>query len=286
MCVPSPEHTLRTLSTNRRGEGEAPPPAPSIYIPRGTRPAPARLTLGPYVSVSAGGGEKRGFCARVAAGGGARAACGLVGEGRIYSPAALRVVGWDGPAFQTPRPDIHPGEALTRQHRGGRCAGLPGSSAVTTLHVHGSPGLLPPQPARLRSPPPLRNAGPEWAGVIPSRPSIRNVREKSQGWLSPSPTRTVLRIPAGSTAPRVGRRSGACWELESPTAAAPADPNWSRALVAPNRPGAEPRLPPRAIHRCDPCYQFLMCPRILGEHKYVSNDSMPSLCAWVFPINL
>lgn len=59
MCVPSPEHTLRTLSTNRRGEGEAPPPAPSIYIPRGTCPAPARLTLRPCVSVSAGGGEKR-----------------------------------------------------------------------------------------------------------------------------------------------------------------------------------------------------------------------------------
>lgn len=47
MCVPSPEHTLRTLSTNRRGEGEAPPPAPSTYTPRRTRPAPARLTPGP-----------------------------------------------------------------------------------------------------------------------------------------------------------------------------------------------------------------------------------------------
>ncbi|KAM5315095.1 uncharacterized protein AAES06_020556 [Glossophaga mutica] len=203
MCVPSPEHTLRTLSTNRRGEGEAPPPAPSIYIPRGTRPAPARLTLGPYVSVSAGGGEKRV-------------------RGRREKKTGGRTSGEEG--------------------RGGDRGGCCG------------PDLLPPQPARLRSPPPLRNAGPEWAGVVPSRPSIRNVRERSQGWLSPSPTRTVLRIPAGSTAPRVGRRSGACWELESPTAAAPADPNWSRVLAAPNRPGAEPRLPPPREgekHRCD-----------------------------------
>lgn len=59
MCVPSPEHTLRTLSTNRRGEGEAPPPAPSTYTPRRTRPAPARLTPGPYASVSAGGGGEK-----------------------------------------------------------------------------------------------------------------------------------------------------------------------------------------------------------------------------------
>jgi hypothetical protein len=62
MCVPSPEHTLRTLSTNRRGEGEAPPPAPSTYTPRRTRPAHARLTPGPYASDGAGGGggKRRG----------------------------------------------------------------------------------------------------------------------------------------------------------------------------------------------------------------------------------
>lgn len=59
MCVPSPEHTLRTLSTNRRGEGEAPPPAPSTYTPRRPRPAPARLTTGPCASVSATGGGRK-----------------------------------------------------------------------------------------------------------------------------------------------------------------------------------------------------------------------------------
>lgn len=45
------------------------------------------------------------------------------------------------------------------------------------------------------------------------------------------PTQTTLRVLAGGAATRVGRRSGACWYLESPTAV-PADPNWPRVLAA------------------------------------------------------
>lgn len=114
--------------------------------------------------------------------GGARAVLGPVGEGRAGSRAALGEVGWYGPSFHTPRPHLHPGEALTRHRGSGRCSGLPGSSALTTPHVYGCLGLLPRQPALLYPPPPPREAGHEWAGVILSRPGFRNVRERSQGW--------------------------------------------------------------------------------------------------------
>lgn len=176
MCVPRPEHTLRTLSTNRRGEGEAPPPAPSTYTPRRTHPAPARLTPGPYASVSAGGGgekeargrrEKKtgggkskeegrgGGGGRCGGGGGAGAGLMRTRRGRGAGPTRCRarggregrLAGWSprsrvgGPLFPHIPPHLHPGEALNRHLGGGRRAGLSGFSSLTTPHVHGHPGL-------------------------------------------------------------------------------------------------------------------------------------------------
>lgn len=145
----------------------------------------------------------------------------LVGEGRAGSRVDLRGVGWDGLSFHTPRPHLHPGEALTRHRGGGRCAGLPGSSALTTPHVHGRPGLFPPRPALLHSPPSRRDPGHRWAGVVPSRPSFRNVRERNRGWLpfllpgphydsqraAPPRASAAEAVPAGSWSPQRPRRS-------------------------------------------------------------------------------
>lgn len=114
-----------------------------------------------------------------------RSACGG-GEGRLAGCTWRRWVG--RPLLPHTPPHLHPGEALTR-HRGcGRHAGLPGSRALTTPHVHGHPGLFPPQPTLFHSPTPPRDAGHEWMGVIPSRPGFPNVGERSQGWLLRSPT--------------------------------------------------------------------------------------------------
>ncbi|KAM7075019.1 uncharacterized protein WM277_001170 isoform 1-T1 [Molossus nigricans] len=284
MCVPSPEHTLRTLSTNRRGEGEAPPPAPSTYTARGTRPAPARLTPGPYVSVSAGGGGEEGEREE---GRENRRRKKLRGRERWRRPWQLqRVWGWgwgEGAGTLRTRRGLGAGPALRRALGGGdgRLVGSFRSSRVGPPRLPHS--LPPPPPGRSVNPSPLRwavrgasgflrtdhpprarlpgplpaaasqisfapvpgDAGHEWEGVIPSRPSFRNVRERSQGWLPPSPTRTALRNPAGTAAPRVRRRSGACWELESPTAAAPADLNWPRVLATPTVPALNPGCHPR-----------------------------------------
>lgn len=72
---------------------------------------------------------------------------------------------------------------------------------------------------------------------------------KEPGLAPPFSYRTALRVPAGSAAARLDRRSGACWELKSPTAAALADPNWPRVLAASsgtsNRPVPGPQWRPR-----------------------------------------
>lgn len=288
MCVPSPEHTLRTLSTNRRGEGEAPPPAPSTYTPRRTRPAPRasdaralrerqrrrgrrqgggegggkRKTGGGkeqrgrerrwrrwrrLLRVWGGGGgagaEGRGFCARAGVGvgecGRAPRGVGPVGEGR---GAEDRLAGGSlgsrvgRPLLPHTPPHLHPGEALSRHQGGGRCAGLPGFSALNYPPRARPPRtLFLPQPVVFHSPPPppSRAAGREWAGVIFPRPSFRNVGEKEPRLAPRFSYQTALRVPAGSAATRLDRGSGACWELESSTAAALADPQPAAGLGRP-----------------------------------------------------
>ncbi|XP_054353659.1 serine/arginine repetitive matrix protein 3-like [Pongo pygmaeus] len=141
MCVPSPEHTLRTLSTNRRGEGEAPPPAPSTYTPRRTRPAPARLTPGPL--------RERQRRRRLA--GGSRG-CWL-----------------RRPRLPPRPPPPPPGGALTRHRGGGRCKELPGSSALTTPHVRGRLWPLPAAAGPASLAPAPRDAGhgrPKWPRLV------------------------------------------------------------------------------------------------------------------------
>lgn len=210
MCVPSPEHTLRTLSTNRRGEGEAPPPAPSTYTPRRTRPAPARLTPGPYASVSAGGGgekeargrrekktgggksreegrgggggccgcgggagaEGRGFCARAAAEGRGLCCVGFAGEGTAGSRAALRGVGLGRPLFPHTPPPPPPRRSVNPSLRRWAVRGASGFLGANHPPRARPSGPFPPWPALFRSPPPRRDAGRRWAGVVPSRPSF------------------------------------------------------------------------------------------------------------------
>lgn len=197
MCVPSPEHTLRTLSTNRRGEGEAPPPAPSTYTPLRTRPAHARLTPGPYASDGAGGGG------------------GKERRERWRRPRLLRAWGWGprrgGAPAHAPRPGegrgsrwavparplapprrAHapppPGGALTRQRGGWAVRGASGFlganrppraplAAASSRRVAGSPSLAAPLPAPPRAAPDTGGR----TGVSLCRPGFRDVRGGRQG---------------------------------------------------------------------------------------------------------
>lgn len=230
MCVPKPEHTLRTLSTNRRGEGEAPPPAPSTYTPRRTRPAHARLTPGPYASDGAGGGGGKSGGREVAAAAVAAAGCGSGGGGRggdgTAAHAPRPAEGGVAPPLRThapprlPRAPPPPGGALTRPRSGWAArgaSGFLGSQPPPTCAIESSRVLL------RSSPPPTSpggGAGHGRTGVsLSAGPGVRAVRRREAGELPRSPTRTALRVPAGSAATRVGRGSGACRELEFSTAA-------------------------------------------------------------------
>lgn len=306
MCVPSTEHTLRTLSTNRRGEGEAPPPAPSTYTPRRTRPAPRasdaralrerQRRRGRRQGGGGGGGKRKtggekeqrgrerwrrrrrrlllrvlgvglgrrgGASAHAPGCGRAPRGVGPMGEGsggenRLAGGSLRSRVG--RPLLPHTLPHLHPGEALSRHQGGGRGAGLPGFSALNYPPRAPPPrARFPPQPVVFHSPPPPppppRAAGPEWAGVIPTRPSFRNVGEKEPRLAPRFSYQTALRVPAGSAATRLGRGSGACWELESSTAAVLADP---QPAAGPGRPLGDPPTPaPRNRSSAGPgsCFQ-------------------------------
>lgn len=151
MCVPKPEHTLRTLSTNRRGEGEAPPPAPSTYTPRRTRPAHARLTPGPYASDGAGGGGGKSGGGEAAAAA-AAAGCGRGGGSR----------GGDGAAAHAPRPA-----------EGGAASGPPPRTHAPP------PAPAGPAPAGRSVNPSAQRVGGARGFRVPRRPTAPHVRERS-----------------------------------------------------------------------------------------------------------
>ncbi|XP_025249435.1 uncharacterized protein LOC112629869 [Theropithecus gelada] len=145
MCVPSPEHTLRTLSTNRRGEGEAPPPAPCTYTPRRTRPAPARLTPGPYASVSAEGGgdaEARGRREEKTAGKSREEGRGGGGGGCVVGVGLGRR---GGASAQAPRPGKRSSRCVASVGEGRAARGR--SSGVS---AEAAPPSAPPSPASTR----------------------------------------------------------------------------------------------------------------------------------------
>lgn len=151
MCVPKPEHTLRTLSTNRRGEGEAPPPAPSTYTPRRTRPAHARLTPGPYASDGAGGGGGKSGGREAAAAAVAAAGCGRGGGDR----------GGDGTAAHAPRPA-----------EGGAASG-PAPS-----HTRPAPAPAGPAPVGRSVNPSAQRVGGARGFRVPRRPTAPHVRDR------------------------------------------------------------------------------------------------------------
>lgn len=157
MCVPSPEHTLRTLSTNRRGEGEAPPPAPSTYRPPRHSPLPRASDARAYVSVSAGGGgEKEATGRREEKTGGGKSR----EEGEVAAVAAVGVgLGRRGGASaQAPRPEGR-GPRYVGPVGGGEGwfeGGSQRSRVVRPLLPHTPP---PPPPQRSVNPSPRRWAG-------------------------------------------------------------------------------------------------------------------------------
>lgn len=144
-------------------------------------------------------------------------------------------------------PHLHPVEALSRHQGGGRCAGLPGFSALNYPPRARPPrALFPPQPVVPLAPtPPPRAGRREWAGVIPPGLVSATWAKRSPSWLPGSPTRPHYESqraapPRASAAEAVPAGS---WSLQRPRRSL--TPNRPRVPAA--RSEAHPSPPPATV---------------------------------------